>query len=61
MANQQIPNLPAAISLGGSEEVEVVQAGVSRRATTQQIANLKGIGPTGPTRSEEHTSELQSH
>lgn len=49
MANQQIPNLPAAISLGGAEEVEVVQAGVSRRATTQQIANLKGIGPTGPT------------
>jgi hypothetical protein len=40
MANVQIPNLGAAISLNGTEEVEVVQSGTSRRATTQQIANL---------------------
>jgi hypothetical protein len=49
MANQQIPNLPTAISLSGAEQLEVVQAGVSRRTTTQQVADLKGIGPTGPT------------
>jgi hypothetical protein len=40
MANVQIPNLGVAISLSGTEEVEVVQSGTSRRATTQQIANL---------------------
>lgn len=40
MANIQIPNLPAAIALNGSELVEVVQAGVSLRTTTQSIANL---------------------
>jgi hypothetical protein len=49
MANVQIPNLGAAIALSGSEELEIVQAGVSRRATTQQIANLAPIagGPLG--------------
>ena len=40
MASIQIPNLPVAIALSGTEEVEVVQAGVSCRSTTQQIANL---------------------
>lgn len=49
MANMQIPNLPVATSLNGTEQVEVVQAGVSVRASTQAIADLKGIGPTGPT------------
>jgi hypothetical protein len=33
----QIPNLPAAIALNGSEEYEAVQAGVSTRVTTAQI------------------------
>lgn len=39
----QIPNLPVAISLSGQEQVEVVQAGVSSRTTTQAIANLSHI------------------
>ena len=46
--NIQIPNLPVAISLNGTEQVEIVQSGVSRRTTTADIAGL-GIGPTGPT------------
>lgn len=49
MSNKQIPNLPVAIALNGTEQVELVQAGVSVRATTQEIADLKGVGPTGPT------------
>lgn len=36
----QIPNLPAAIALTGAEQLEIVQAGVSCRTTTQDIANL---------------------
>lgn len=39
MANVQIPNLPAAISLSGAEQVECVQSGVSVRATVRQIAD----------------------
>lgn len=38
MANVQIPNLTAAISLNGTEELEAVQAGSSVRVTTNQIA-----------------------
>ena len=57
MSNIQIPNLPAATSLNGTEEVEIVQAGVSVRTTTSQIAGLQAgptgatgsVGPTGPT------------
>jgi hypothetical protein len=60
MANRQIPGLPAAISLNGTEQLEAVQAGVSVRVTSAQIAGLQagptgptggqgGIGPTGPT------------
>ena len=48
MANAQIPNLPVATSLSGAEQVEIVQAGVSRRTTTGAIAGLQA-GPTGPT------------
>lgn len=50
MANVQIPGLPVAISLNGTEEVEVVQSGTSRRATTLQIAGLQAgaTGATGP-------------
>ena len=47
-SNVQIPNLGAAVSLNGTEQVEIVQAGESKRATTQQIADLQGVGPTGP-------------
>lgn len=36
----QIPNLPAATSLSGAEQYEIVQAGVSRRTTTDQIAGF---------------------
>lgn len=39
-SNIQIPNLPVAISLSGTEQVEIVQSGVSRRTTTQAIANI---------------------
>lgn len=39
-SNIQIPNLTVAISLDGTEQVEIVQAGQSRRTTTQDIANL---------------------
>jgi len=38
-SNIQIPNLPVAISLAGTEQVEIVQAGVSRRTTVGAIAN----------------------
>ena len=40
MSNVQIPNLPVASSLSGNEELEIVQGGVSRRTTTQAIADL---------------------
>ena len=57
MANAQIPNLPAATALNGTEQLEIVQAGTSVRTTTQQVAGLfpgptggQGlVGPTGPT------------
>jgi len=42
-SNIQIPNLPLATSLNGTEQVEIVQAGVSSRTTTQAIANLNQI------------------
>jgi len=37
MSNQQIPNLPAAIALGGTEQFEAVQAGSSVRVNTAQL------------------------
>ena len=57
MANAQIPNLPAAAALNGTEQLEIVQAGTSVRTTTQQVAGLfpgptggqGAVGPTGPT------------
>ena len=48
MANITIPQLPLATSIDGSEQMEIVQAGVSRRATVSQISGLN-TGPTGPT------------
>lgn len=40
MAVVQIPNLPLASGLTGDEQLEIVQAGVSCRTTTQDVANL---------------------
>ena len=37
MSNAQIPNLPVAIALNGTEQLEAVQAGTSKQITTQQI------------------------
>lgn len=45
--NIQIPNLPAAIALNGTEQLEAVQAGTSVRVTTGQIANLSTGGAGG--------------
>jgi hypothetical protein len=52
MAVVQIPNLPPAIALTGGEQLEAVQAGVSVRITTTQIAffaqNLPAnVAPSG--------------
>jgi hypothetical protein len=38
LANQQIPNLPAAITLSGAEQFEAVQAGVSVKVDATQLA-----------------------
>lgn len=38
MANIQIPSLPVAISLNGTEQLEAVQAGTSVRVTSAQLA-----------------------
>jgi hypothetical protein len=40
MSVVSIPNLTAAITVSGAEQLEAVQAGVSVRVTSQQIANL---------------------
>ena len=43
----QIPNLPAAIALSGSEQMEAVQAGSSVRITVSQVKDYAvGIGST---------------
>jgi len=39
MANTTIPNLPVAISVTGTELVEIVQAGVNKRATVAQVGS----------------------
>lgn len=46
MANQTIPNLPAATSLTGAEQVWIVQAGTDKRATVGAIATAIQIAPT---------------
>ncbi len=43
MASIQIPNLTAAITLTGAEQIEVVQAGSSVRSTTGAVATLARI------------------
>lgn len=47
MSNVQIPNLPVAISLTGTEQMEAVQTGTSVRVTTAQIAALANPIGTG--------------
>jgi len=47
MANTTIPQLPLATSLSGTEQLEIVQAGVSKRTTTGAVAGTIA-GPTGP-------------
>lgn len=44
MANKKISELTAAGALDGSELVELVQGGVNKQSTTQDIANLGGGG-----------------
>jgi hypothetical protein len=46
MANTTITNLPMAISLTGTEQMEAVQSGSSVRVTASQVAGLAIIGPT---------------
>lgn len=49
MANVSIPNLPPAIALSGAEQIEVVQGGVSCRATLGQlVAPVGGVFATYP-------------
>ncbi len=49
MAEVTIPDLPPAISLTGAEQIEIVQAGVSKRATINQgnAANPANLPPGG--------------
>ena len=47
MANVTVPMLPQALSLTGVEQLAVVQAGISVRATAAQVAALGSVGPTG--------------
>lgn len=44
MSSVQIPNLPVAISVTGTEQLEAVQSGTSVRVTSQQIASLSPAG-----------------
>lgn len=69
----QIPNLPAVVALNGSEQIETVQAGVSARLTTAQIAaftqaqypapgvsSVTGLAPISTTGSSAVTVSLQT-
>ena len=51
MSSIQIPNLPVAIALNGTEQLEIVQAGVSVQTTTAAVSGLTpgATGPRGPT------------
>ena len=41
MANKQITDLPVAVSMDGTEDIEIVQGGTSKRATAAQIARSR--------------------
>lgn len=43
MASIQIPQLGPAISLNGTEQIEIVQQGVSRRASLSQLAGINAL------------------
>lgn len=43
MANVQIPQLGPAISLNGTEQIEVVQEGMSKRASLSQLAGINAL------------------
>ena len=45
MAQIQIPNLPVAIAIDGTEELEIVQAGTSCRTTVGAIAAFSASLP----------------
>jgi len=45
MSTTTIPILPVAISLDGSEQMEVVQAGTSKRITLSQVFTYGGVVP----------------
>lgn len=49
MSFVKISELPAAITVAGTEEIEVNQGGTSKKVTAQQIANLGGGGGGGET------------
>lgn len=40
MAVVQIPNLPVAVGLSGDEQLEIVQAGTSKRTSVQAVSNF---------------------
>lgn len=46
MANAKISELPAAGALSGAELVEIVQGGINKQSTAQDIADLGGGGGT---------------
>lgn len=48
MSSTTIPQLPMATALTGTEQLEIVQAGVSKRTTANAVSGLQ-TGPTGPT------------
>ena len=45
MSNTTVPNLPMATSLSGAEQIGIVQAGTSCRATLTQIAAIPQTTP----------------
>ena len=47
MANKKITELPTGDAPDGNELIEVVQAGVNKKLTTQQVANLSQSGEWG--------------
>ena len=49
MSSVQIPNLPPAIAVTGTELIEAVQNGTSVRIAANQLAGLSPTGPTGAT------------
>ena len=70
MANKSITQLPVASTLSGTEVLPLVQNGITKQASVLQIANvvipgkfITNVAFDNATymRSEEHTSELQSH